>query len=162
MANGLNNWNTLESWIIMLPRNMFFVNFQQNTLLLQTNTIKKFWAGKKISRIFLILHFGHYFVLWIQMCILCLNMCYIHLPFVVCVGLNWVCVGLYQVCVESVLSLCWVCVGLCWVCAGFVKSLVVCVKSVSSRDHKSILPQNMSINYPKNQRHLEDNKAYRN
>ena len=38
------NLHTLDSWIIVLARNMFFDNFQRNTLLLQSYTIILFWA----------------------------------------------------------------------------------------------------------------------
>ena len=45
--------STLDSWIIVLARNMFFDNFQRNTLLLQSYTIILFWAeaAKKNYRI---------------------------------------------------------------------------------------------------------------
>ena len=53
------NVSTLESWINVLARNMFFGNFQRNTLLLQTYTIKEFWAEKKIPEFF-----EHRYVFW--------------------------------------------------------------------------------------------------
>ena len=60
------------------------------------------------------------------MCILSLNMCYIHLPFVVCVESVLVCVESVLVCVESVLSLCWSVLSLCWFCEVIGGLRVVC------------------------------------
>ena len=96
----LRNFFTLDSWIIVLARNMFLDNFQRNTLLLQSYTIILFWAeaakkfiefyfsvncSQKTSSKPIRLCFGYHFVLKIQRCILCLNMYYVHLPIVLCI-----------------------------------------------------------------------------